>query len=347
MTDFALIEGFDYYKDSTTGAGGMRSVWTQSGTGDWELATGRFGVGQRARLGDGTGATASMSRTLPGGSIGPNFSVGFAYSQAISGSTTALFSLLNGATLQLNLRYNDTTNPNELLLYMNNTLLGATGVIFTGAGEADFVWIDMFGTLADSGGHVEVWINNVKKIDFTGDTNNGTATFNTIQLRCPDGGGSANWANFDDLLILPTNTRIGDSRVDYEPVSADTADKDWVPSTGTDNYAVLDENPINSSDYVTGAVVGDKDIYELTNLAADTSTITGVQPIILCDKTDAGAREIRLFSRSNATEDSATILPGTTAAIALGSVMDVDPNTGAAWTFAGYNALKLGLEVTV
>lgn len=346
MTDFALIEGFDYYKDSTTGAGGMRSVWTQAGTGDWEVATGRFGVGQRCRLGDGTGATASMSRALPGGSIGPNFSVGFAYSQAITGSTTALFSLLNGATLQLNLRFDDTTNPNELKLYMNNTLLGTTGVIFTGAGETDFVWIDMFGTLADSGGHVEVWINNVKKIDFTGDTTNGAATFNTVQLRCPDGGGSSNWANFDDLLILPTNTRIGDSRVDYEPVNGDTADKDFTPSTGTDNYACLDEVPVNNSDYVSAVALNDMDIYELTNLAADTSTITGVQPIVLIDKTDAGARQLRLFGRSNATDASATIVPGTTAAFALGEVMDVDPNTGIAWTFAGYNALKLGLEVT-
>ena len=342
MTDFSLIEGFDYYNGGGTTNGGYRSVWTGGGSGDWLTGTGRFGVGQRCRLGDATGNTAYIQRTLPGGAIGPDFAIGFAYSQNGDG-VSQLFYTRNGATEQLNLRH---IGGGNFGLYLNATLLGTTGAIMVGNNEAEWVWFDIVGTLADSGGHVEVWVNNVKKIDFTGDTTNGAAVFDRILLRCPDGTGASNWSNFDDLLIWPVATRIGDSRIDYQPVNGDTADKDFTPSTGSDNYALLDEVPMAVADYVTAINLGDKDVYEVTNLSADTSSILAAQGVILFDKTDAGARELEVQIISAAADESGIVVPGTTANMAYGPCVDVDPNTSAPWTYGGFNAMKLGLEVT-
>lgn len=350
MSEYALAEGFDCYNSGGTTLGGYRQVWTGSGGGDWLTGNSRFGAGQGfcCRLGDDTGNTAVIKRTFPGGLIGPDFAVGFAYSQSSGAGVSQLIYLRNAGVDQLDLRYDGALGFN---LYRGTTLLGNTGPVRVANSESEWNWIDIFGTLDDTIGHVEVWIDNVKKIDFTGDTNNiaggGAGLFDEIWLRCPDGSGSTNWANFDDLVVKATADRLGEHRIEYKAVSGDIGSNTFVPSTGTAHYAVLDESPPSTTDYITGSIVGDKDTFDVANVSASSAIIRSVQPIILYDKTDAGAREIALRGISNGVAVSKTLLPGTSLGFGFGEVMDVDPNTSIAWTYGGLDAARLEVEITV
>lgn len=348
MAEYALAEGFDYYNSGGTTVGGYRQVWNSGGSGDWLTGNSRFGAGQGfcCRLGDATGNTAYIWRKFPGGLIGPDFAVGFAYSQATDGVSQLIY-LRNNGVDQLDLRYDGALGFN---LYRGTTLLGNTGAVLISNSEAEWVWIDIFGTISDTG-HVEVWIDNVKKIDFTGDTNNiaggGAGLIDEVWLRCPDGSGGSNWANFDDLVVAPTAVRLGEHRIEYKAVNGDVGSGTFVPSTGTAHYALLDESPPSTTDYVTGTTVGNKDTLDVADVTINSSIIRTVQPVILYDKSDAGAREVALRGVSGGSSVSKTLLPSTTLGFDFGETMDVDPATGVAWTYSGLASARLEFEITV
>ena len=85
-----------------------------------------------------------------------------------------------------------------------------------------------------------------------------------------------------DVYVTNGRTRLGESGVAVLYPSADTADADWTPSTGTDHYATVDETTVNGdAGYVASGTVGDLDLYEIGDLPFVPDGIHAVQ-VTMC-----------------------------------------------------------------
>lgn len=148
--------------------------------------------------------------------------------------------------------------------------------------------------------------------DFTGDPSKDTDF-------CPTTDGSG----------LATNY-IGDLQVMYLKPTADTAQDDWVPSTGSDSYAMVDEVDPNDADYISSTAVDDLTEMEFEDLPEDITYVRGVSIVGRLSKSDAGAAHISYGTKSFSTSIDATSRPVTVEPTYWRDMANIDPNTGAA-----------------
>lgn len=140
---------------------------------------------------------------------------------------------------------------------------------------------------------------------------------------------------------------IGELQVMYLPPNADTAEDDWVPSTGTDAYAMVDEVNPNDADYISSATANDLTEFALTDLPEEITYVRGLQLIGRMSKSDAGAAMIKFGMKSDASTDDADERPITVEPTYWWDFMNVDPDTGTRWTRASLNAAWLRLTRSV
>jgi hypothetical protein len=84
--------------------------------------------------------------------------------------------------------------------------------------------------------------------------------------------------------------------VKWCPASAEGATNDYTPSTGTNNAALVDDNPANDdTDYIESSTVGHIDYVEVSVSPAIPagSTISAVAVVTQDRKTDGGTRTSR------------------------------------------------------
>lgn len=204
-------------------------------------------------------------------------------------------------------------------------------------------------TVADAGGTVEVRIDGVVALTFTGDTRQSTTGTAGVD-RIVFWGSSSSLGAWDDIYILDTsgsvaNDFLGDVRVNTLAPTSDAAVQ-FTRSTGASNYLCVDETKMNSdTDYVESATVGHIDRYGYTDLAASVATVYAVQPTTWCRKTDATARTMRNKVVSGATTSNGSSFTLTTTYQAMATPLTLDPNTSAQWTVSNANAATAGFEV--
>ena len=98
--------------------------------------------------------------------------------------------------------------------------------------------------------------------------------------------------------------------------------------------------------YVADSNAGDSDLYLIAPLASVPAKIIAVQTRGYMRKSDTGARSGAVQLKSGTTTVQTTPLVLATTYQETSRVDTVDPNTGAAWSSAGVNALQIG-PVTV
>lgn len=135
------------------------------------------------------------------------------------------------------------------------------------------------------------YMDNYHIYDFTGD-----AAVDTDWCPTVDGNGKA------------TNY-IGELQAMYEVPNADTAETDWVASTGTDEYAMIDETTPNDADYIYSDTAGDLSEFALTDLPEDISYIRGVDIVGRMSKADAGATMVKFGMNSDGTTEDSDEFP--------------------------------------
>ena len=115
----------------------------------------------------------------------------------------------------------------------------------------------------------------------------------------------------------------------------------------TDNYLLVDEVGPNTTDYVESATVGDKDSYAMGNLPTVPSSIIATRAGIYAAASDAGARSLRILTRSGGTDyDNGVDFALTSTYRYYTDLRETDPATGVAWTESGVNAVEIGPKVT-
>lgn len=124
----------------------------------------------------------------------------------------------------------------------------------------------------------------------------------------------------------------------------------WSNTSGqTTNWSEVNSiMPPGDLSYVTDSTVNDEDLYSFASLSSSPTSIAGVKVTSYCERSDAGARTIDLRVHSGGSESggsntSITPLGGTYSFVS--SYFDTDPNTAAAWTAGGVNALSAGMKV--
>lgn len=343
--DFPLIEGFDLY-NGTGGNFGLTSTWrNDSSGGGISLVAGRYG-GQALNMTDGQGSNSHIRRF--GWANNSAFSIGFAFRQNHFGNqgNQNFFRLEDSFNTQLSLYLDAGTGTLRLYRGLGSAILIASPV--NAMQNATWGYIECFGNLDQAAGHVELWLNGVQLGVFDGDTaGHSSVVYNGCLLQAMDGSGSGNQSQFDDLFIGNAAQRVGECRIETLRPMADTAQKQFVPSTAGSNFDDVDDATFNSADYVDGLNVNDMDLYEIVDLSTTPAAIHAVQANVLAWRTDAGSRKLATVIDSGGTQvQSSDLLLIPDSKIYEGPSRDVNPNGGAAWTPAAVNALKLGMKVT-
>ena len=261
-----------------------------------------------------------------------------------SGATTNLiaFQGKNASGAQWTVYINQSTRAIRITTGADNTTLAATA----GAAWNYSTWyyLECKVTVGNSAAY-EVRLNGGTILSGTGDTQQQSATDITL---IGFGGLNVSGGGVDDIYLADTagtvNTDfLGDMKSRVYLPNADQA-TGWTPSTGTDHFAVVDENPPNDdTDYISAASGSLIDRFLHEDVAADQS-IKCVTHVMKRRKTDAGVTQMRSNCRSNSvnyTGDTKTV-PDSYAYHT--QLWENDPNTTDPWTVANLNAASFGPE---
>ena len=196
----------------------------------------------------------------------------------------------------------------------------------TGATIASITGID---TKPGTPANADRWIIS------TGSINQSGITGYVTDLHIWDGSGSIcnTWTNETQIDTLLPNA-AGDS-------------SQWTPSAGA-NYECVDEAQYSTTDYVStsGANTGYKDLYGMTNLSVNPVNIYSIMATAVGEKQNAGLGSIKLLCKSGSTTSTGSAKAYSAGSITrVAQVFEADPNTSAAWTQSGINAMQTGIEV--
>lgn len=114
--------------------------------------------------------------------------------------------------------------------------------------------------------------------------------------------GGAGRPYLDDVYINDTSGSInnsvwGDTRIEAVMPDGDGFWQQWDLSTGSQGWALLDNNPYNAGQYLSSGSLGDKFTVLMADPVASTGDMKSVQFSYLASKNDITTRETRHFIR--------------------------------------------------
>lgn len=206
--------------------------------------------------------------------------------------------------------------------------------------EAWFL-LEVYFSIANAGGACQAFMDGDEIINFSGDTQPG-ATDQIAYFRIFSSMSFRN-AHIDDITIRDDQFP-GDVRYDaLVPNGDDTAQ--WTPSTGVDNYALVDEVPASDSDYNESSSDGDQDLYDMSDWDDTEKTPVAVVHWVRAFKDSAEDQKVIHLLQSGVTLESSAAKAILTSARYSHEIHMQDPNAGpGAWTDAAIDALLTGVE---
>lgn len=207
-----------------------------------------------------------------------------------------------------------------------------------------------------STGNIVLKVNGVTVASYTGNTASGAAIDNFQYGSRPLG--SLTGTGFDIYLDdIAVNNASGTRENSYpslggvyclKPVS-DGAASDWTRSSGTANYQAVDELPPNTTDYVYASASGSQDLYGVSSLPTEVTSVSLVQPIAIVSLASAGSSSVGALLRHETTNyrsGDTGIVNVTPSYVAVrGSVYYEVAGGSGAWTPEQVNALQVGVEI--
>jgi len=203
--------------------------------------------------------------------------------------------------------------------------------------------VQFYVVIADAGS-INVKIDGHESINYSGDTNPSTASGVTYLYAY--GGLSGSKYFYIDDLVWGSGGYLGDLRcLDIRP-NADTAQDDWTPSAGADNYAMVDETPENDAEYNETNTNGHADELALEDFDDTLVTPRAVVAYARARMEGAFGDSLKVGIVSNAVEVTTTHALST-AYEYYTHIADEDPNGPIAWTDAAVDALLLRYEAVI
>jgi len=340
-----FLEGFANYgandTNGTTLEARMRQHWDRAavtfGGYETKIAAGRGGIGQSIYW--GAGRDHYMKKFLPNSAT---WFVGFNY--YVPGYISHgdyILDFYRWSDLQFRLA---TWNDGSIHVYRNSVLVGNSAVNVLRGNSWNHIELKL--VCDNSAGSIEVRVNenvviNQSGIDTAAESD---GIINQIILRAGYGGSKV--ADFYIADGAGGQDFMGEHIVETIRPSADTAQADWTPSTGIDNYALVDDDYPDDTDYVSSVTPGDKDLYDFGSLSDIQSGIKAVQVSTLAMVSAATSQDLIPVVKSGTTEqDGATHRVSGVDALAYHDIYEQDPDTAVDWTTGGINAIQAGVKV--
>lgn len=150
---------------------------------------------------------------------------------------------------------------------------------------------------------------------------------------------------FDDLYLKDDAVPLGDCVALVRHPDADQQAQ-WMPLSGSDNYAMVDENtPDGDASYVSSSVPGNIDYYRSgTAIPGAPIQIHATALRMQFRKDDTQVRQVRSKLRSGLGEASGATRTCSTSYVIRQDVFQTDPNTGTSWIQSAVQNSDMGIE---
>lgn len=240
---------------------------------------------------------------------------------------------------------------------VSGTLLG-TSSGHTPINANEWHYIEAKVVLHATAGSCVVRLDGVTVLNLTGVATS-SANGSVTHISLFQGTSSGNGALYDDMYVCDaidaTATQgysnddfLGDVRVAAVLPTAAGDSTGWTPSTGA-NWAAVDENPANTTDYVSSVATatGTRDLYTLADLTGTIVKIYGVRVGLYCTKTDSGIATLKPVIKENSTvtvQAAQALAVGSWNAI-WGAILAVKPSNSTVWGVSDVNGLQAGQEI--
>jgi len=341
------FDGFERYFDNTI----LPQYYSQAtATGGVSvLASGRYD-GRCLSLGSGyitqpgsTGLIRTLTSTLN------NISVGAAIrlTNSTSGTVNPVITLMNGSTVIAYVGMSES----QIVVSNNGAVATVTMPKIFDLTAWNYFELEVVTSLTS--GSINFYFNgqvlySTSSVPVKSTTN--IIAIDSVRLSPPFGSGFNPDLYYDDFYITNTAARLGELHIAGLKPNADTAQKQWTASSGSDNYAVVNDL-MSSADntYVQTANTGDKDYYDIQ----DISSVTAITGNILAvgiygagSKSTFGPAGANLTLKSNTTEVNGTSqsLYENTLIVLPSIISETDPATSTAWTTSGVNNMQIGIR---
>ena len=340
------FDGFERY----SGTGIMSQYYSQvTAQGSVGITTGRYD-GQCLTLGSQyvtqpgtTGLIRTLTSTVTSISVG----VAIYLTRTINGTNNPVVTLMNGSTT---IAYVGLSDTNLIVGNNGGTVSVNLPKVFN---TTQWNYIEIEAVTSLTSGIFNFYWNGELLYALSGSpvkSSTNIIAIDSVRLSPPYGSGFGPALQYDDFYITNTSTRLGELHIAGLKPSADTAQKQWVPSTGTTNYNLVNDL-LKTSDttYVQTVNAGDKDYYDIQDISSVTSisgSVLAVGVYGVGNKSTFGPASAQLAVKSNTTESfgTAQVLYETTNIIIPSITMETDPATSSAWTTAGVNNLQIGIR---
>jgi hypothetical protein len=198
--------------------------------------------------------------------------------------------------------------------------------------------------IADSGGRIEVKVDGIQDIDFTGDTKPGADTqFDKVRLGNGPAAAYPTYAYFDNF-IMDDAAWIGDTNIQaVVPTSAGNS-TNWTPSAGS-NFECVDERPASDVDYVSINANDVVDTYTMADLSGSIDNIKCVQ-VQSRTRTEGAPTpaNLKLVVRSGGADYVSGDKAVPASEKSLWNLWETNPADSAAWEEADVNAMQVGIK---
>lgn len=337
------LEGFESYGVTNTNTvTGLAKKYTTSQTdSNFTIQAGRI-------AGHGVQFSASATIQPPVFTARSTWTVGFAYKQDVISSNSQILRFQDSTSIQIEL---ELSKDGEFQVYR-----GASEVTIiarsTGAKIRPGIWnyIEIKHFCDDSTGTVELRVNGIAVLTFTGDTKQtGNATDDRIVFLGSSNGSSKSY--YDDIYICDNQgsnntTFLGSQKVTMILPTGDHGTNQWTPNSGANHYDRVNENPHDSSTtYLSDSTSGDTEEFDYANTGSEISSIKGIQVNTVFETDSASAFSVKnhINSGGASSDDAGTAGTNGTYTTA-GFVAETDPNTSALWTKTNLDAALFGVK---
>lgn len=249
----------------------------------------------------------------------------------------------------LNLRLSTANTNNEIDLFRGSLQLDSSNGSGLDIQPDTWYYIEFKATCANVGGRAEVWVDENKVIDFTGDTRYvslGYPMFNRVAWRS----NSSDDVYIDDLYICDStgntnNDTLGTCNV-YSLAPDSDVSGNWTPSTGNDFYSVLNEDAQNAN-YISDDTTDNQVIMALENLPTG-GTVHGVAITVDSEYSGNLNKYTKLLTQNdtgNVVLTGNCVSGGASTPVGHLHAMDYDPD-GNSWDPSTVNSLRVGVRVS-
>lgn len=249
-----------------------------------------------------------------------------------------LLSLFSGANLMIQIARDNASG--KIKVYRLYTVLD-TG---THTLNIDTTYlIEVRVKIADAGGIIDVKVDGVSDITFSGDTKEGAYTqFNKVRLGYVSGT-RYSFAYFDNF-IMDDYAWIGDTKIQkILPIGGGNSTI-WNPSVGA-NWQCVDERPASDVDYVSTDAIDQVDTYAAANMAGSIGSVKCVQ---IQSRTESDGTptptNLKLVARSGGADHLSGDKAVPAAPKGLWNLWETNPADSLAWEEADVNAMEIGIK---